>query len=94
MELHLIAGRSRADALVVIVNRHREDLLRTILADYILVQDALDLLRLGKLRGDLVLLLLPVLRDDVVAEVNAFIANVDRRACDQLPNLFPTLSAE
>jgi hypothetical protein len=35
------------DALVVIVNRDRERLLRAVLADHVLVQDGLNLRRLG-----------------------------------------------
>jgi hypothetical protein len=53
----------------------------------------LDFGRLAELRGDLLFRLFPVLRDDVVAEIHALVADVDGGAGDQLADLvtaFPT----
>src|SRR5690606_28613653 len=82
------------DPLVVVVDGDREDLLGVLLADDVVVEKALDLLRRreGHLRAALLPLVL--LGDDVVAEPNALVADVDGRSCDQLPNLPLRLAAE
>ena len=75
------ARDARVDALVVIVNGDREDLLRAVLADHVVVEDRLDLGRLrDRGRAGVRLVLLDLLRDDVVAEADALVADVDRRA--------------
>ena len=86
--------RRGVDALVVIVDRDRERLLRLLLADHVLVENVLDLLRrrdLGDRLGDLALL---VLGEDLVAERDALVADVDGRAGDELPDRVLRLSAE
>jgi hypothetical protein len=68
------------DALVVVVDRDGEDLLRRILADHVLVEDVADFLRrrqlalggAGRLGGDLI-------ANDVVAQLDALVADEDRR---------------
>jgi hypothetical protein len=83
------------DALVVVVDRDRQNLLRPLLSDDVLIENLLDL---GRLRdgggGGEALLLVALLGDDVVAEVDAFVADVDGRAGDQLADLVLALSAE
>src|SRR5437867_5915593 len=95
VELDLgLAPLVRVDALVVVVDRDGEGLLRLLLADHVLVQHVLDLGRRGDLRdrlGDLALL---VLRQDLVAEGDALITNVDRRAGNELPDRVLRLAAE
>src|SRR2546423_2120103 len=95
VELDLrLAPLVRVDALVMVVDRYGERLLRLFLADHVLVQHVLDLGGDGDLRdrlGDLALL---VLRQDLVAEGDALIANVDRRAGNELPNRVLRLAAE
>src|SRR6476469_3792746 len=54
----------------------------------------LDLRRLAELGGDLLFRFFPILGDDVVTEIDAFIADIDRRPCDQLADLITALSAE
>src|SRR5204862_8025541 len=84
----------RVDALVVVVHRDGEGLFRLLLADHVLVQHVLDLGRRGDLGdrlGDLALL---VLRQDLVAEGDALITNVDRRAGNELPDRVLRLAAE
>ena len=44
-ELDVVRAHARVDALVVIVHRDREDLLRAVLPDDVLVEDRLDLAR-------------------------------------------------
>src|SRR5579864_2836058 len=81
------------DPLVVVVDRHRELLLRLLLADDVLVEETLDLLRLRE-GGVLLLLEHPVFRDDVEADVDALVADEDRRAGDELLHLPLALVAE
>ena len=86
--------RRGVDALVVIVDRDRQRLLRLLLPDHVLVENVLDLLRRRDLRdrlGDLALL---VLGEDLVAEGDALVADVDGRSGDELPDRVLRLSAE
>jgi hypothetical protein len=78
----------------VVVDGDGEGPLGALLADDILVQDLVDLDRLGKVleleggRGGELLI------DDLVAEVDALVADVDARAGDQLLDLALGLAAE
>jgi hypothetical protein len=82
------------DALVVVVDRHRERALGLVLADHVVVRGRVDLARLGQVleverrrRGELLV-------DDLVAEIDALVADVDARAGDQLLDLPLRLAAE
>ena len=89
------AADARVDALVVIVDGDREDLLRAVLADDVLVEDRLDLGRLrDRGRAGVRLVLLDLLRDDVVAEPDALVADVDGRPGDELLHLLLRFAAE
>ena len=95
LELHLAHEGLVLDAPVVVVHRDREDLLGAVLPDHVVVEQGLDLVRLGRPRGLAARLLLPVLlRDDVVAELDALVADVDGGARDQLADLALALAAE
>src|SRR5438093_608974 len=85
---------ARLDPLVVVVDRDGEDFLRPLLADHVLVEDILDLRGLGKRAELAALLLFPLLGDDVVAELDALVADVDRRARDQFADVVLALPAE
>ncbi len=78
----------------MVVDRNRQDFLGQLLTDHILVQDRFDFLRRGQLVGlGFTRRLFDLLADDVIAQVNAFIANEHRRPGDQLAHLvlaFPT----
>jgi hypothetical protein len=90
----VVPQRVRVDALVVVVDRDRQEPLGPLLADHVLVQDVLDLRRgrdLGDGLGDLTLL---VLRQDLVAEGDALVADVHGRAGDELPDRVLGLPAE
>ena len=70
------------DPLVVVVDGDGELLLGPLLADDVEVEELLDLFRLRKLAGAFhrARLVLAVLGDDVEADVDALVADVDRRA--------------
>ena len=78
----------------MVVNRHRQRLLRLLLTDHVLVEDVLDLLRRRYLGYSLRYLSLLVLRQNLIAERNALVADVDRRAGNELPDRVLGLSAE
>ena len=75
-----VAGHHHLHALVVVVDGHRERALGGVLADDVLVEDLVDLARLGEVleverrRGG------ELLVDDLVAEIDALVADVDARA--------------
>src|SRR6266702_267301 len=82
------------NALVVVVHGHRQGLLGLVLADYVRVEELVDLARLRQAvplelggLGELFL-------DDLVAEVDALVAYVHARAGDELLDLLLTLTAE
>src|SRR5690606_26934258 len=79
----------RTDPLVVVVHRDRERPLRRLLPDDVLLEELEDLLRLRQLelRRRLLAGLRESLSDDLVAELHAFITDVDARARDQLLDL-------
>jgi hypothetical protein len=84
------------EALVVVVDRDREDLLRVLLADHVVVQHLLDAGGLdhpeGRLHLDRRLLHLAV--DDRLADVDARVADVDAGPGDDLLHLRLRLPAE
>src|SRR5712691_11202453 len=86
----------RAYALVVVVDLDREDLLRALLADDVLVERGADRLRVG---DETSLLLLGARRavvvlEDLLAEVDALVADEHAGPGDQLADLVLALSAE
>jgi hypothetical protein len=87
----LIAG---LDALVVVVDGDCQRLLRGVLADDVVLQELTDLSGLGQLIELDVVGVGQFLFDDLVAEVDAFIADVHAGAGDELLDLLLALSAE
>ena len=87
-------GLLRVDALVVVVDGDREDLLRAVLADHVVVEEALDLGGRGQRDRRAALVALRLLRDDVVAEPDALVADVDGGPGDELADLALPLAAE
>src|SRR4051812_31132150 len=81
LQLDVVHRDLALDPLVVVVDRDREDLLRALLSDHVLVEDALDLGRPGDAQLLIArLLLVDLLRDDVVAEPDALVADIDGRS--------------
>ncbi len=96
LQLDLAVGRvlGHLNALVVVVDGDRERALGVLLADHVLLEDVVDLDRLRQVlelergrRGQLLV-------DDLVAEIDALVADVDAGARDQLLDLALRLSAE
>src|SRR5690606_10249684 len=80
--------------LVVVVDGDGQDLLRPVLADDVLVQHRLDLVRLRQLAPPRLGRVLELFTDDVVAELDALVADEDRRPRDQLANFVLALAAK
>src|SRR5450759_4069002 len=78
------------------VQDSREDLLRPLLADHVLVERVLDVARRRELLGRRLLarLLEELLLDDLLAQVDALVADVDALPGDELADLLLALAAE
>jgi hypothetical protein len=94
LQLDVARLAARLDPLVVVVHGHGQDLLGAVLADHVLVEDVLDLRGLGQAPQLPALLLLPLLRDDVVAQLDALVADVHRGSGDELADVVLALAAE
>ena len=85
---------AHADALVVVVDRDGERALRLLLRDDVVVEDGVDVPRAREVveverdRGGQLLV------DDLVAEIDALVADVDAGAGDELLHLALALAAE
>ena len=80
----------------MVVDRNRERLLGAFLTDHILVEDVIDLFGLRNVPQPQVLVdvLVELFFDDLVAELDALIADVDAGARDQLARLLLRLAAK
>ena len=80
--------------LVVVVHSHRQSLLRALLADDVFVEDLLDLGGLGKFVARAFGAIFELFTNDVVTELDAFVADKNRWTGNQLTNFVLTLAAE
>jgi cell division protein FtsL len=78
----------------MVVHGHGEHTLGALLADDIFVENLLDFVRLRKLVPGALRTVFKLFPNDVVAELDALVANEYRRARDELANLVLALSAE
>ena len=85
---------ARLQTLVVVVHGDRERLLRALLADDVLVENLLDLGRFRKFVARALGAVFELFTNDVVAELDAFVADKNRRTGNQLANFVLTLAAE
>jgi hypothetical protein len=85
---------SASSVLPQVVDRHREYLLGAVLADDVLIEHLANLVRLGQLVARPVGSILQLFADDVVAQLDAFVADEYRRPRDELADLVLTLAAE
>ena len=86
----------RAHALVVVVDGDRQRALRGVLPDDVLLEEPEDLARLGKVEvgDDARRGFRHALFDDLVAQLDALVADVDAGTRDELLDLLLALSAE
>jgi glycerol-3-phosphate dehydrogenase len=91
LQLHALDGLLGVDALVVIVNGHGEGLLGLLLADHIVIQCPLDAGGFGKAAQALHA---ELLGQDVIADLNALVADERLGARDELSDFAFTLAAE
>jgi hypothetical protein len=82
------------DPLVVVVDGDGQLLLRAVLADHVLVQELLDLRRRGQRGADPAVLEPVVIRDDVVADFDALVADEDRWSRYEFADVVLVLVAE
>src|SRR5690606_21912339 len=94
LELDVVEHTLMVDALVVIVDRDGEGLLRLVLADHVLIEDLLDLARRGDARDRVGGIPLLLFGQDLVAKRDALVADVDRRPGDELLDRLLGLPAE
>ena len=90
-----VAGLARAHALVVVVHGHRQGALGAVLTDHPRVQEFVDFARLRqrcRRRGRL--LRTQLLFDDLVAQLNALVADIRAGATDELTHLLLALPTE
>jgi hypothetical protein len=78
----------------VVVYGNGEDSLGTILPHHVLIKVVFDFGRFLQLRRYFFLSLFPILRNDVVAEVDTFIANVDGGTGDELTHFVTAFPAK
>jgi hypothetical protein len=78
----------------VVVDGDREGTLGRLLADHVLVQDLVDLTRLGQVLELEYRRRRQLFVDDLVTEIDAFVADIDAGSGDQLLDLALGLAAE
>jgi hypothetical protein len=94
LEVVLALRLHHLNALVVVVDGDRERALGGLLTDHVLLQDGVDLHRLGQVLEVEGGRARELLVDDLVAEIDALVADVDARSGDQLLHLALRLAAE
>ena len=75
-------GTARLQTLIMVVDCDREHPFGALLPDHIFIQDLLDFLRLGQLVAGTFRALLELLANDVVAQLDAFVADENRGSGD------------
>jgi hypothetical protein len=78
----------------VVVDRDRQHFFGSLLADDVLVENGFDFMRLRQLVPAALRSLVELLANDVVAKLDALVADEDGRSGNELANLVLTLAAE
>ena len=94
LDLDVVEVHIGFDPLVMVMDGDGKNPLRHLLADHEFIQHGFDLFRLREMFHPLGLFLCPLLYDDVVAQIDALVANKDRRPGDELFDLVIALSAK
>jgi len=94
LNLDLVAAARQFNPLIVLIHSDSQALLRLVLTDNVFIEEVLDLAGLWQwwTRGHRLSLL--VVADDLVADVDALVANIDSGACNEFLNFILRLSAE
>ena len=93
LNFDIAISKARIQALVMVVDGHRQNPLGRLLLDDVFVQLRFDFLGHEQVLKR-VCLFFALLFDDLAAELDALVADVDRRAGNQLVDLFLALPAE
>ena len=96
-QLHAVAAaerRAHPDPLVMVVDGHGQVPLGGVLPDHVLVEERMDLRRLGQLLERRSLGLVHLGLDDLVTQLDALVADVDPGTGDQLLDLLLALPTE
>jgi hypothetical protein len=98
-QLYVLTSRSACFLLilespVVVVHRDSKDLLGLFLTDHVIIQERANFPRLGQLLQLEIGSFTDLLFDDLIAQVDAFVADVDARTSDQLLHLLLRFTAE
>ncbi len=86
--------RASLNALVVVVDRHGQDLLGVDLADHELIEKGRDLTRRRQFIENELRAVTELVGDDVITEVDTFVADVHAGSRDEFLDLLLTLRAE
>ena len=95
LQFHILIGIGGADAFIVVVHRHAQGALGRLLPHHVLIQHGLHFRGLGELLGVVVLRRHDhVIGDDLLAQQNALIANVNIGTRHQPAHLILGFAAE
>jgi hypothetical protein len=94
LNFHIGTSFAKFDALVVLVDGNRQALLGFVLSDYILIKKTLDLTGLGHRWAGGNGFCLLIVGNDLIADVNAFITDVDGGTGNQFLNFILRLTTE
>src|SRR5581483_8942035 len=96
LQLDVVGRAAHVHALVMVVDRDRERLLGAFLTDHILIEDVIDFFGLWNVAKAQVLVdvLVELFLNDLVTELDTFVADVDTGAGDQLAYLLLRFTAE
>ena len=94
MDLDVGTPLCKFQTLVVLINSDTETLLGFLLADHVFVQKVFNILRLRQVSANSCRIGPFVVMNDLVTDIDAFIANVNAGASDQFSNVVLRLAAK
>ena len=78
----------------MVVDRNGQRLLRLVLADHILIENVTNFLRFRNILESDFSVIAEFLCDDLIAELDALITDIDTGPCHEFPHLLLRLAAE
>jgi hypothetical protein len=95
LQLDISGYHLAVDAFVMVMDRNGKNFLCSFLTDNVLIENAFDLGRFGHVRRrGQILIVIDFFGNYIIAQIDAFIADVDGWASDKLPDLILALSAK